>query len=149
MRFYFLISFFIIRTISGNFSIWKCPFICLYTMIFACFSLRAYFSACIGGTITSFFEKRSVSLRAFFSRSERSFLSVNPPTVSSPGSELELSNGGHTRYTDPIFFGNLCSDRYFARKIPPRDPPNQNNTVSQMWNMPLKMDFPIRILRIL
>src|SRR3989338_229816 len=92
-------------------------------MMCAFFNFFLYFSACVTGTQSSFFEKSKCKCFDCFSRSDKSDFRLNPPARYSSEYDSVLSNGGAIRYVESIFFGNLCSDKYFARNIPPSDTP--------------------------
>src|SRR3989338_11200095 len=90
-------------------------------MNFAFLNLFLYFSAWVTGTTSSSFENMRVVFLQFFSIKDKSDLSLKPPTRASFG--RVLSKGGQIIYVASIFFGNLFSDKFFARKIPPKELP--------------------------
>ncbi len=90
-------------------------------IILAFFNLSLYFSACDTGTTSSSLENNKYKFWVFFSSKDKSDFSVKPPTKSSQ--VHESSKGGHTKYVDRVLFGNLFSDKYLARKIPPKELP--------------------------
>src|SRR3989344_153294 len=91
-------------------------------MIFETRSFFLYFSAWATGTTLSSLEKRRRVFLQFFSIKDKSDLSLKPPTKSSFSPNV-LSYGGQIKYIAKIFFGNLFSDKYLAKKTPPKDAP--------------------------
>src|SRR3990172_6017563 len=89
--------------------------------MWAFFNFCLYLSALEAGTTSSSFENSRWRFLQFFSINDKSLPSVKPPTKSSP--DNVLSKGGQTKYTDKAFLRSLFSERYFARKTPPKDEP--------------------------